>query len=65
MKKFLMPLLVLVIAAVISVAFYFVRIEIHKDWRTTTGTITNIEITKRNSRGIGGGGGFLGHYVRG
>lgn len=62
MKKFLMPLLVLVIAAVISVAFYFVRIEIHKDWRTTTGTITNIEITKRNSRGIGGGGWTIHYY---
>ncbi len=44
MKKFLMPLLVLVIAAIISAVLYFVRIEIHKDWQTTIGTITNIEI---------------------
>lgn len=49
MKKFLMPLLVLVIAAIISIALYFVRIEIHKDWQTTTGTITKTEVTKRRS----------------
>ena len=45
MKKFLMPLLVLVIAAVISVVLYFVRIEIHKDWQTTIGTVTKVEVT--------------------
>ncbi len=42
-----MPLVVLVIAAIISVILYFTIIEIYKDWQTATGTITNIEITSR------------------
>lgn len=62
MKKFLMPLLVLVLAAVISVVLYFVRIEIHKDWQTTTGTITNIEVKHRSNRGLGGGGWRIHYY---
>lgn len=61
MKKFLMPLLVLVIAAVISVVLYFVRIEIHKDWQTTTGTITNIEFTYRRHTRLRNGGWVI-HY---
>lgn len=61
-KKFLMPLLVLVIAAVISAVLYFVRIEIHKDWQTTTGTITNIEVKHRSNRGLGGGGWRIHYY---
>lgn len=47
MKKFLFPLLVLIIASMISAILYFVIIETHNDWKTTTGTITNIEITQR------------------
>lgn len=47
MKKFLMPLVVLVIAAVISAVLYFARIEIHKDWQTTIGTVTKVEVRQR------------------
>ena len=62
MKKFLMPLLALVIAAIISTVLYFVRIEIHKDWQTTIGTITNIEIKHHSNRSKVGGGGWHIHY---
>lgn len=62
MKKFLMPLLVLVIAAVISVVLYFVRIEIHKDWQTTIGTVTKVEVTRKSSHRIGGGGKTFHYY---
>ena len=61
-KKFLLPLLVLLVAAVISAVLYFVRIEIHKDWQTTIGTITNVEIKHRRKFGKVGGGGWHIHY---
>lgn len=50
MKKILMPLSVLLLAAIISAVLYFVRIEIFKDWQTTTGTVTNTEITHGKQR---------------
>ncbi|MBQ2326617.1 MAG: hypothetical protein II376_03595, partial [Clostridia bacterium] len=47
MKKLLMPLVVLIMAALLSVIQYFVVTERYKDWKTTTAVITDIEITDR------------------
>lgn len=47
MKKFLLPLAVLAAAAILSVILYVSITETYKDWQTTTGTLTDIEITDR------------------
>ena len=47
MKKYLVPLAVLAIAAAISAVMYFIITEIHRDWQPVTGTVTDIEITDR------------------
>ena len=47
MKKFLTPLAVLVIAAAVSAAWYFIITEMYKDWQPAAGTVTDVEITRR------------------
>ena len=50
MKKWLMPLAVLVIAAILSVILWCIAAETYKDWQPTAGTITHTEIRFRRRR---------------
>ena len=47
MKKLLMPLVVLIMAAMLSVVQYYAVTETYKDWMKTTAVITDIQITDR------------------
>lgn len=47
MKKLLMPLVVLIMAAMLSVIQYYAVTETYKDWMKTTAVLTDIQITDR------------------
>ena len=47
MKRFLMPLVVLIMASMLSVVQYYAVTETYKDWKNTTAVITDIQITDR------------------
>lgn len=61
MKKFIFPLIVLLIAGIISAGLYFTINEKAKTWQTTDGIITSVKITDGNARSIGGKGPNI-HY---
>lgn len=61
MKKIIVPLVVLLIAGIISAILYFTINEKAEQWLTTDGTITNVKITQGNARSIGGSGPKI-HY---
>ena len=50
MKVLKNPIVVLLIAAIISAAFYFVRTEMFSDWQSVTGTVTMVEVRGRSKR---------------
>ncbi len=49
-KGYLAPLVVLIIAALLSLFFYIYRTERFRDWQSTVGIITDYKVTKSHSR---------------